>query len=172
MSTKTAGFLVAIVLAAFAAGGCDFFNKMRLSPKKRSDEKSIIPPHVAGTIAQYSSLFGGGDIGVQGYGVIVGLGKSGSKEVPPHLEKYLSKFMLRKHVGSYRMGTEAVSPRRLLRDLDTAVVLLGAAIPPGAPIGSSFDVFVVAPPPTQTQSLAGGILMPTEMHLAWLGVAH
>ena len=100
-----------------------------------------MPPYVAGTVAEYATLVGGGELPVRGYGVVVGLGKNGSAEVPRHLQESISQYLLKKKLGSWHAGTEGITPTRFLRDLDTAVVLVEGAIPPGAPIGERFEIY-------------------------------
>ena len=159
-----------IVLSALAGvclaagGGC----QPRGTSTRRPEpiRRRILPPYVAGTVAEYATLVGGGELPVRGYGVVVGLGKNGSAEVPRHLQESISQYLLKKKLGSWGAGTEGITPSRFLRDLDTAVVLVEGAIPPGAPIGDRFEVFVSSLPQTQTASLDGGILMPIEMRLA------
>ncbi len=173
ISIKTARGLIAIMGAACVLSGCAEIRDRQVKQAERNPrpDQIVIPPHIAGTVAQYAGLFGGGDMPLQGYGLVVGLGKNGSREVPPHLEKYLKKEFAKAGVGSWRKGTEAVSATRLLQDLDTAVVLVGGAIPPGAPVGSKIDLYVTALPNTQTNSLAGGVLMPADLRMAWRGAA-
>lgn len=166
---------VALALCAFLAPcGCqgirELFSRGQ-SPPEDKPEKRVIPPHVAGTVAEYARVIGGGDLAVQGYGVVLGLGKNGSREIPPHLKVYLSKQLARHHLGSYRHGMKKLSPARLLQDMDTAVVMVAGIVPPGAPKGSRFDLWVSALRQTSTRSLDGGILMPMEMHLAAGGMA-
>lgn len=128
-----------------------------------------LPPYIANTVAEYAQLVGG-DRTVQGYGVVVGLGRKGSSEVPAYVQGYLKDFLAKKNLGSYRAGTASLSPMRFLRDKDTTVVLVKAVIPPGAPVGSRIDVAVSSLPETQTKSLDGGLLMPGELRLAVSGV--
>jgi hypothetical protein len=125
----------------------------------------VVPPHVAGTVREYAVYDTGGTIPVQGYGIVMGLGKNGSKEVPDHLREYLVDYLLKKGLGSESRGTASVSPMRFLQDLDTAIVLVGGAIPFGAPEGARFDLSVIALPNTQTRSLQGGTLMPCDLRL-------
>jgi len=139
--------------------------------KDLADTKVVeIPEHIRGTVAEYAGISGGGNLPVHGYGIVIRLGKNGSKEVPTTLLKTLKEYLLKHKIGSYIHGTEKVSPERILHDLDTAVVEVRGVIPSGAPVGTKFDVFVSALPQTQTRSLDGGILMPIEMQLALGGV--
>ncbi len=129
-------------------------------------EPLIIPPGIAGTVAEFADLVGGQPLPVRGYGVVVGLGQAGSSEVPPNLRKVLVQQMLRARLHSPIAGTQGLTPARMLADKDTAVVAVMGSIPPAAPVGTHFDVFVEAIPQTQTLSLDGGVLMSTEMSLA------
>jgi hypothetical protein len=134
-------------------------------------ELPAVPPHVEGTVGEYARLVSGNAVSVQGYGVVVGLGEDGSSEVPPHLAKYLTQYLRKRNLGRWTAGTEQLTAERMLSDKDTAIVLVGGSIPPGAPVGTRFDLFVTALPQTQTRSLIGGVLMPTELRLAVGAVA-
>ncbi|MHC4718762.1 MAG: flagellar basal body P-ring protein FlgI, partial [Planctomycetota bacterium] len=125
----------------------------------------MVPPGIAGTVGQYAHLVGHDTMEVRGYGLVVGLGKAGSAEVPPTLRKYLTEQMLVWKVHSHRAGTGALTPARMLADLDTAVVTVRGRIPAAAPKGTRFDLYVEALPGTQTLSLDGGVLMGTELRL-------
>jgi flagellar basal body P-ring protein FlgI len=166
--------LAAAVLAVFLAG-CnpeDFAKTMR-TPKPAMNSSATkpasLPPHITGTIAEFAALRGGSEMLVQGYGLVVGLGTNGSSEVPEHLREYFNQYMLKRKVFSPISGTGDVSPRMILSDMDTAVVDVWGKIPLGAPAETRFDVYVSALPQTQTRSLDGGVLMPTELHLAVMG---
>lgn len=142
------------------------------SAKPRGTPDVPPPPHVAGTVGQYCRLAGGSDLLVQGYGLVVGLGQNGCSEVPANARDYMLKVLAaRGEIGSYKRGLSGASPAQVLRDLDTAVVLVGGRIPPGSPKGARFDIFVSALPQTSTRSLDGGILLPTDLHLALGGMA-
>jgi hypothetical protein len=54
------------------------------------------------------------------------------------------------------------SPREVLRDKNVAVVLVQAAIPPGAPANATFDVYVTA---MNATSLEGGTLFTTDLQI-------
>lgn len=136
------------------------------------ERRALSPPlHVAGTVAEYAALTGAGGVLVQGYGVVVGLGTNGSSTVPPGLKEYFRQYLQKQGLGSWSAGTDAVSPTKFLNDRDTAVVVLRSAVPTGAPKGSRFDVLVTALPGSQARSVAGGVLMESEMQLAVGGIA-
>ena len=103
--------------------------------------------------------------------MVVGLGTNGSSTVPPGLQEYFKQYLQKHGLGSWSAGTDAVSPTKFLNDRDTAIVVLRGAVHAGATKGSPFDVFVTSLPGTQARSVAGGMLMESEMRLAVGGVA-
>ncbi|MCJ7542968.1 MAG: flagellar basal body P-ring protein FlgI [Phycisphaerae bacterium] len=125
-----------------------------------------VPPHIAGTVAEHAMLVGGADLPVRGYGLVAGLGTNGSREVPSIVREYFDQLLLKTKELTTPSGYK-FSPELVLNDLDTAVVSLWGRIPPGAPVGTRFDVLVAAPPETQTRSLDGGVmLLPGELYLS------
>ena len=130
-----------------------------------------IPLYIEGTIAQFGQYVGFASRKVQGYGVVVGLGKNGSAEVPEKVRNYLIQYLHKQKLGFWREYTAHLHPKRILRDLDTAVVLVVGEIPHGAPKGSRFDLQIKALDGTNTRSLAGGMLLPAELRLAIAGLA-
>ena len=177
MPGKADRFIVAGALAMLImAPGCgkDFDAKMQawkartFTPSKAAStaEPASIRPEVAGTVGEYAGLVGGGSLLVDGHGLVVGLGKNGSSEVPPRLRKYLDQYMRKRKVGSALAGTASVQPAAIIADLDTAVVRMLGVIPPGAPKGWKFDVRVAALTRTGTRSLDGGILYTFPLFMA------
>jgi hypothetical protein len=103
---------------------------------------------------------------VRGYGLVVGLGKNGSKECPRRIyDKLVQSIYKHQHVNSSPVGAKEISPERLIEDLDTAVVIVTGEIPPAAVRGNRFDVLVTALPGTETKSLRGGRLYTTELEM-------
>jgi len=165
--------LISVVLALWLAAGptgCSESSLKHRGPATMPSTASL-PPHVQGTIAQYARLDRAWDISLSGYGVVVGLGTKGSSEVPPGVEKYLTEVLLKNKIGLRSTGTEGLTPAQILQDKDTAIVIIGASMPIGSPVGTVFDVYVSAMPQTQTLSLVGGHLMPAELVIAPGGVA-
>ncbi len=169
MNFRIRSAVLAICFCAIIAG-CDKNNSAdadRLKFGRDDDEpKIIIPPHIAGTVGEYAVL-AGGRVAVEAYGVVDGLGKNGSSEVPTRLRRSVSDYLTRVGLGSPRLGTQHVTPSRVLRDKDTAVVRLTGILPAGAPVGTRFDVFVSSLPNTQTISLDGGLVLPIELRIAF-----
>ncbi len=161
MRTNTAAILLAAVSLCALAGGCWPERSAESDPSEE-----LAPLHVRGTVGEYAVLRSGGRVSLQGYGLVAGLGDDGSAEVPPRVRKYFVDVLLKEKLGSYRAGTEGVPPSRLIDDTDTAAVLIGGAMPPGAPEGTRFDVYVSALRQTGTRSLVGGVLLPADLRIA------
>ncbi len=97
-------------------------------------------------------------VSVRGFGIVAGLGGTGSSECPPILRDDLVKF-IRKEV---RGGTD-FNPNSFINSLDTAVVEVFGVIPSLSSKGDNFDVYVRALADTQTTSLSGGRLYTAEL---------
>ncbi len=166
----TVAIVTAIAFLAISAG-CNPDGPSNNSKSLSGESLDKVPIFLEGTIGQYAILFGGGQMNLQGYGLVIALGTNGSSEVPGHLVDYYSKMLGQHNLGRYSYNTKSLTPKRILKDMDTAPVLLAATLPPGAPVGSRFDVFVSSFPQAQTRTLDGGYLMPTDMYVAWGGQA-
>lgn len=107
-----------------------------------------------------------GPMRVRGYGLVVGLGKNGSRDCPKAIYEPLVQSLYKQHrFFSEELGVKSITPEQLIDDLDTAVVLVQGDIPPAAVEGARFDVSVMALPGTQTKSLIGGRLFTTELEM-------
>jgi hypothetical protein len=153
--------LAALLAAGLVGAGCDDTDKeqgMDLDPPQPLAKDSVVK--------DYARLVATGYLPVEGYGVVIGLGTNGSREIPGALRRYLTDYLSKQDLGSWREGTKGITPIKFLRDLDTAVVKVRGVIPPGAPKGHPFDIYVQAMPRSGTKTLSGGILMPLDLHLA------
>ena len=118
------------------------------------------------TIGSYAYFEGLTPMRVRGYGLVVGLGKNGSRNCPRKIYDRLVQGLYKRHrFSEERVGVKSITPERMIRDLDTAVVFVQGEIPPAAVRGSRFDVGVVALPGTETKSLRGGRLFTTELEM-------
>lgn len=162
--------VVIVMIAGAAAGsGCVWFEE---SPKKLS---LGVDPQVGalansaaykGTIGAYSYYEGLRPMSVRGYGLVVGLGKNGSRDCPRRIYEQLIQTLYKRHkFSSNIVGEESITPEEMIEDLDTAVVVVQGNIPPSAVAGSRFDVAVSVIPGTQTKSLYGGRLYGTELRV-------
>lgn len=122
-----------------------------------------VPSVLRGTIGAEASLSGVQPLLVSGIGFVVGLDGTGGLPMP---EEYAST--MERDMGLMGIGRSAdlpgalkgKTPRQLLQDPNTAVVLVQGAVPPGAREGSAFDVYVRA---VNATSLEGGRLWTTEL---------
>jgi flagellar basal body P-ring protein FlgI len=118
------------------------------------------------TIGSMTHYEGMGPMRVRGYGLVVGLGKNGSSDCPRPIYDRLVQSLYKHHrFSSSVVGETGVTPEQMIADVDTAVVLVQAEIPPAAVEGTRFDVMVMALPGTQTKSLRGGRLFTTDLEV-------
>ncbi len=116
------------------------------------------------TIGAYTYYEGLRPMRVRGYGLVVGLGKNGSRDCRRKVYEGLVQSLYKQHrFSSTVVGVKAITPERLINDIDTAVVIVQGDIPPAAVKGERFDVAVMALPGTQTRSLRGGRLYTAEL---------
>ncbi|MFQ5491565.1 MAG: flagellar basal body P-ring protein FlgI, partial [Phycisphaerae bacterium] len=103
---------------------------------------------------------------VQGYGVVVGLGKGGSTVCPREIRsRLLEELYKRPAFEALRFNKEGFTPERLIDDPGTAVVQVQGEIPAAAVTGTRFDVSVSAIPGDETTSLRGGRLVACDLHI-------
>jgi len=152
-----------VVAVCLLTAGCH--KPIATGDPKVGESTIIIPTHQVGTVAQYARLVGSRLMPVRGYGVVGGLGKDGSSQIPPHLRNYLIQYLRRRDIGSRKAGLEDIPPERILRDMDTAIVEIRGSIPSCAPKGKVFDVQIRAIG-SQVRSLEGGVLYEAELRLA------
>jgi len=123
------------------------------------------PRFLHGTVGSMAKLRGYEPQLVSGFGIVVDLKGTGSSDVPEFLRRRLINEMSRKGMGNVRLNAKKWSPRRVLSSRHTAIVAVYGLIPPGATVGTNFDIWITALPQTQTTSLAGGRLFTTELSL-------
>jgi hypothetical protein len=116
-----------------------------------------------GTVASETGLVGFDPVVVRGYGIVVGLRETGSRQMPSDVRAFLTQELAKRGFGSGQPGAPKLSPQDLLNSGDTAVVIVEGVIPPGAPKGSKFDVRVTTAPGTSTTSLEGGRLLIADL---------
>lgn len=138
------------------------------TPRPTSTSATIplnVPPIMRNTVAAEAVMLGFDDVVARGYGLVVGLNGTGDTTQPDPVRAHMSMEMQRMGVGSERHDLN-ISPERMLSSPDTAVVLVEAVIPPGAPKGSIFDVRVSTLPGSDATSLEGGRLYTTQLRPA------
>jgi flagellar basal body P-ring protein FlgI len=166
MQARTPKRLLTILIAAICVliSGCGKGKTVIKTPMV-GQRTIVVPTHHIGTVSQYAQIIGGQMLPVRGYGVVGGLGKDGSSQIPPQLRTYLIQYLRRRNIGSRRAGLEDLPPERILRDMDTAIVEISGAIPSCAPKSRLFDVKIRAIG-SQVRSLEGGVLYEAELRLA------
>ncbi len=149
--------------------------KWDFSEDKPDVEEGFVDANVEGisnsksyvdTIAQQGYVEGLRKMRVRGYGLVAGLGTTGSAECPKNVRSRLIQEMYKRPEFS-RQGLRPapVSPEDVLRSLDTAVVVIEGEIPAAAQKGDTFDLTVRALAGTQTTSLAGGSLYTSDLFI-------
>jgi hypothetical protein len=122
---------------------------------------------MSGTIGEKVDLASATDRPLVSYGVVVGLGTSGSTQIPVGIKDELTKYLREQLTLLKRvMGRGHVGVTEFLEDPDTAIVQVTAVIPTGAPKGTRIPVQVGAWPGTRTTDLSGGVLLPVKLKWA------
>ena len=166
-----------IAVAALAllvqAAGCESvegvindFNRNRTVDRPPAPEPGATftgEPYLRGTIASYGRLINNAPTLVSGFGMVVDLDGTGSNQVPAFLREWLLTEMRRNNVGSTRFDTGGLSPRRALSDLGSAVVAIEGFIPPGASVGTKFDLLITMIDQNSTSLAGGRLFWPTTL---------
>ena len=165
--------ILAAVLICVA--GCSGVEKAPPQPTSSRVSRSFeldVPEIMRGTVGSETILRGYQAVTspgyrpliARGYGLVVGLQGTGSRQIPPQLRQYMLQEAARNGIGNVRYGETIgeLTPEQLIDSPNTAVVVVEAIVPQGAPKGTQFDVRVSAAPGTTEQvSLEGGILWTT-----------
>ena len=163
-STKCAVFGL-LVLAA--GSGCDMVERADRTESAASLERRNfeidIQPIMRGTIASEAVFVGDTPTVVRGYGLVVGLRGTGSRDMPAQVRSWMIQEMARRGVGNAATGFGEVTPEAMLNSEDTAVVIVEGVIPPGGVKDELFDVRVYSAPGTSTTSLEGGRLYTADL---------
>lgn len=125
-----------------------------------------IPPPLRGTVGSEVTFAGIEPVIISGIGLVVGLNGTGGKPLPDQVQATMEREMGLRGIGKATTGSGASidqrSPREVLRDPNTAVVIVQAAIPPGLPKDAEFDVYIEA---INADSLEGGLLWTTDLQI-------
>ena len=135
-------------------------------PKKPAN--TPLPPEklFEGTVGMACELTGYTGVRVQGYSLVLGLPRTGSAECSAPVKKYLIQAILKLKKQKRLPALYAhMDGEHILASTSTAAVMVTGIVPPGAPKGQRFDVQVRVLEGTQTTSLQGGRLMPTELRV-------
>lgn len=146
--------LTAALLMACLAGGC---------PERRRDDRAAPEPTTADlgpTIGSVATVLVPEPLPVEGYGLVGGLKGTGSAECPPPIRAYLAR-----QIQQQLPAGAALNVEEFISSLDTAAVLVEGVIPEMPLKNEYFDLKITALPGTQTTSLEGGGLFPTELKM-------
>lgn len=125
-----------------------------------------VPTPLRGTIGAEARISGLEPTLVSGIGFVVGLNGTGGLTIPEqyaaHLEREMGLNGISIANDQRNSPIAGKTPSQLLRDPNTAAVIVQAAVPPGAREGESFDLYVRA---INATSLEGGRLWSTELRI-------
>ena len=152
--------LLSVVLSIFS---CVIISGCKTNEEKRHE---IFVEKFGENIKNICHLAGYEGLRVSGYSLVWGLQGTGSAECPPDIRNVLLKHIkvLKASDKKYLSGKFAkMTAEQLINSTDTAVVRISGIVPAGAPSKTKFDVNVYIPFASQTTSLEGGMLLPTEL---------
>ena len=158
-----------LVCTSYGAGCQRWRDRKKPIPKASISAPLIsnnVPSSLRGTIGAETIITGTESTLVSGIGFVVGLNGTGGLTIPEQYAAHLERQMGLNGIGiGNDSGNNAVTgktPSELLRDPNTAAVIVQAAVPPGARDGESFDLYVRA---INATSLEGGRLWSTELRI-------
>ncbi len=162
--------LASVLVFSGPMSGCQRWkNRKKPVPKAQISAPSVIrdiPSSLRGTVGAEAQIRGVEQTLVSGIGFVVGLNGTGGLTIPEQYAAHLEREMGRNGVtianDQENSRIANMSPRQLLKDRNTAAVIIQAAIPAGSQAGESFDVYVRA---INATSLEGGRLWTTEMRI-------
>jgi hypothetical protein len=150
-------------------GGCSSDHDKPKMAERPPPVVRDVPAPLRGTVGVEASLRGADPTLVSGFGLVVGLNGTGGGDLPGPIQAAMERELAKGGIGKGGVldtgPLAGKSPKEVLRDPNVAVVIVEAAVPPGAPEGSLFDVAVRTLPGSTVTSLQGGTLWTTEMRL-------
>ncbi len=169
LATRTL-LLCSLLMSVMLMPGCQRWrNRNKPVPKPTIAAPTIsrdIPAPLRGTIGAETSITGTERTLVSGIGFVVGLNGTGGLTIPEQYAAHLEREMGLNGVGiandQRNSAVAGKTPSQLLRDPNTAAVIIQAAVPPGVREGESFDVYVRA---INATSLEGGKLWSTDLRI-------
>jgi len=143
---------ILLVCVAAAFGGCSWWDEMVVRSQSPDEEEPSQPDvRLVGDLAVPFGMF---PVEVQAVGLVTGLRGTGSDPQPSHQREALIADMRARGVEN---------PNAVLASPDTAIVLVRGLLRPGIQKGDPFDLEVRVPSASETTSLRGGWLLPTEL---------
>lgn len=158
------GGAVTVGAVVGSLGGCSSADPPR--PRTVTPVVRDVPPALRGLVGSESTLRNVEPLLISGYGLVVGLNGTGGQPLDDGIAALMEREINLRGISPGREsrweGVSNVSPRELLRDRNVAVVMVQAAVAPGAPRGMRFDVNVRA---LNATSLEGGQLWTTDLQI-------
>ena len=148
--------LVLLTVSLSITSGCN----------KKNTQQVDISEKFSDNIKNICHLAGYEGIRVAGFSLVWGLQGTGSSECPPDIRNVLEKHIkvLKSSDKKYLPDKYArMTAEQLINSTDTAVVRITGIVPAGAPADTKFDINVFIPFASQTTSLEGGTVLPTEL---------
>ncbi len=153
-------FITILLIASYGCSPADKTTAPDTEPKAAA-------PNTVGSVTELTGFLA---LRVDGFGVVVNLEGTGSRDCPPaqreFIVKYLRGLKSRRELGK---PYELMTAEQILDSTSTAVVQVSGLVPAGAPKGAVFDVEVRSMPQTQTTSLQGGFLLPCDLRILAAG---
>lgn len=162
---RTVTTLAVLILAALLVPACVSGSAEKARPVRVPVPPRDVPSALRGVIGSQATVRGLQPTRISGLGFVVGLNGTGGGVLNDRVAFHMEREMGLMGVGTGAFeGTpfEGMSPRRLLQNKDTAIVVVQALVPPGSPEGARFDVFVRA---LNATSLEGGKLYTTDLRI-------
>ena len=141
-------------LVLFCVNGCSSPLFLAQSPDVGEFEKLVEEEATTKFVGDLAAPWGDRWMKIEGVALVTQLSGTGSNPPPSPLLDQLKKEM---------QTHEVRGSREALASNDTAMVMVGGYIPPGAQKGDTFDLKVSVPPRSRTESLRGGWVMPARM---------
>lgn len=143
-----------LTLFVFCVHGCSAPLFLAQSPDVGEFEKLVEEESATKFVGDLAALWGHRWMRIEGVALVTQLNGTGSNPPPSPLLEQLKKEMQTHEV---RGSSDA------LASTDTAIVMVGGYIPPGAQKGDTFDLKVSVPPRSRTESLRAGWVMPVRL---------
>ena len=159
---------LAIACAAVPLAGCAKAPAPKITKPAYVDIglRKNLPSYLKETVLERADLSNTAPMPVTSYGLVVNLRYSGDSNAPTAVRDWMIKEMYRHGMGAHRIpGYLDMTPERVLADKRTAVVVVGAYVPPGARSGQRVDAYCQALPQSNTASLSGGTLYQCELRI-------
>ncbi|MDA7977525.1 MAG: flagellar basal body P-ring protein FlgI [Pirellulales bacterium] len=146
---------LALLLLMLTLSGCQgWFSRVSTSSQSPDEQTEEQPQSEITLVDDVAFAFGRDRIDVEGVGLVVGLSGTGGDPEPSIYRTQLLDEMKKREVAD---------PNKLLKSLNTALVLVRGVIRPGMEKGDTFDMEIKVPPGSSATSLRGGFLMQTRL---------